>query len=176
MSIWGNVRRHLGWKLFLTYFAIIAIAGVVFATAAELHMPVAFERHLAAMTKQMGDATSLEQDLFQNFRQAVIESVTLSMAAATILALALSLYVSRRISATIHRLTLAARRIAGGHYEERIQVDERRDVDELGQLAVHFNQMAAALDRIETRRQELIGNLAHAASVSPASPQVRMSA
>ncbi|MBC7236768.1 MAG: HAMP domain-containing protein [Chloroflexi bacterium] len=161
MSIWGNVRRHLGWKLFLTYFAIIAIAGMVFATAAELHMPVAFERHLAAMTKQMGDAATLEQDLFQNFRQATIESVTLGMVAATMLALALSLYVSRRISTTIRRLMLAARRIAGGYYEERIRVDERRDVDELGQLAVHFNQMAAALDRIETRRQELIGNVAH---------------
>ena len=161
MSLLRDLRRHLGWKLFLTYFAIIAVAGIVLITAAELHMPLAFERHLAAMATEMGDAATLEQDLFRNFRQATIESVGLSIGAATVLALALSVYVSRRISSTVRRVMLAARRIAAGHYDERIRIDEDREVDEVGQLAIHFNQMAAALDRIETRRQELIGNVAH---------------
>jgi signal transduction histidine kinase len=161
LSLIRDLRRHLGWKLFLTYFTIIAVTGIALITAAELHMPVAFERHLAAMATEMGDSLTLEQDLFRNFRQATIESVSLSIGAATILALALSLYVSRRISSTIRRVMLAARRIAAGHYEERIRIDEQRELDELGQLAIHFNQMAAALDRIETTRQELIGNVAH---------------
>jgi histidine kinase len=75
-----------------------------------------------------------------------------------------SLFVSRRIVTPVREMMLASRRIAEGHYSERVNVagDPSRDeLDELASLAVTFNQMAAKLEQIEATRRELIGNVAH---------------
>src|SRR5262249_50481185 len=52
----------------------------------------------------------------------------------------------------------ASRRIAGGHYAERVLA---AGSDELGALAVQFNTMAAELEAAERRRVALIGDVAH---------------
>ncbi len=161
MNIISHIRRRLVWKLLITYLIIIAAAGIVLYAAAELYMPVAFERHLAAMTEHMGDAATMGEDLFANFRRAMVESLTRALLVATGLAIGLSLYISRKVSLPIQRMMLAARRIAAGHYAERVEVSEAKDLDELGQLAVHFNQMANSLEQTERMRYELIGNVAH---------------
>jgi signal transduction histidine kinase len=59
---------------------------------------------------------------------------------------------------------VASRRIAEGHYYERVEVpgDPTRDeLDELARLALSFNLMAAQLEQTEATRRELIGNVAH---------------
>jgi signal transduction histidine kinase len=58
----------------------------------------------------------------------------------------------------VRRLALAAKRIAVGHYGERVPVS---GADELGTLAASFNEMAAALESGERRRQELLTDVAH---------------
>jgi histidine kinase len=58
----------------------------------------------------------------------------------------------------------ASQRIAEGHYDERVAVpggEERQALDELGHLALTFNQMAARLEQTESIRRDLIGNVAH---------------
>ena len=55
---------------------------------------------------------------------------------------ALSLFLKHRVVNIVTRLTRGARRIAWGHFSERIAVDRN---DELGQLAASFNVMAKAL-------------------------------
>ena len=72
--------------------------------------------------------------------------------------MAASLLVTRRIVDPLQRLAAASRRIADGHYAERVPT---RSTDELGDLARSFNQMADALEATERRRRELIGDVAH---------------
>jgi histidine kinase len=160
-----HLRRRLSWKLFLSYLIVILVGIVVLASAAEFVMPSAFERHLAAMASLMGDASmGMEMDLFTNFRQAVNDALSLSTLAAFLVAVAVSLFVSRRIVAPVREMMIASQRIAEGHYDERVRVpdDAAWDaLDELGRLAVSFNQMAAKLEQIEATRRELIGNVAH---------------
>jgi histidine kinase len=58
----------------------------------------------------------------------------------------------------------ASRRIAEGHYDERVNVpgsSDQGELDELTCLALSFNHMAAQLEKTESRRLELIGNVAH---------------
>ena len=165
MNVVRRIRGHLSWKLFLTYLIIIGVGSVGLILTAELVMPIAFERHLAAMAARMGDATRLSQDLFGNFRQALTESIAVAIGISTLMAILLSLYVSRRVVAPIQEMMRASRRIAAGHYDERIDLFPgdplQEELDELGQLAHSFNRMAAALERIESMRRELIGNVAH---------------
>jgi len=159
------IRRHLSWRLFLSYLVVILVGIVVLATAAELAVPTAFERHMAAMAEMMGGTSMmLELDLFSNFRNAVTEALLLSGSAAFVAALILSVFVSRRVVLPVQEMQTASQRIAAGHFEERVGVPSTaspKDLDELGRLALSFNQMASRLEQTEALRLELIGNVAH---------------
>jgi histidine kinase len=75
-----------------------------------------------------------------------------------LVAIVLSLYLSRNVIAPVHAMSLATQRIADGHYEERVQVHGE---DELAQLAIRFNQMAEKLNQVESMRRRLIGDVSH---------------
>jgi histidine kinase len=159
------VRRHLSLKLFVSYLVVIVVGVVVLATAAELAVPTAFERHMAAMAEIMGgEAMGMDADLFTNFRHAVTEALVLAGSAAILVALAVSALVSRRVVLQVQEMQTASQRIAAGHYGERVGVPGdagRQDLDELGRLALSFNRMATQLEQIEAMRRDLIGDVAH---------------
>jgi signal transduction histidine kinase len=169
MNIFTYIRRRLGVKLFLSYLVIILVGVTVLATAAELTIPSAFERHMAFMADVMEDeigvpAEQLETDLFISFRTAVTEALTLAALSALLVALAASLLVSRQVVAPVTEMKKASRRIAAGHYEERVRVPGDLSIgeqDELGQLALDFNQMANRLEMTEKMRGQLIADVAH---------------
>jgi two-component system sensor histidine kinase BaeS len=164
MKVVSYLRRHLSWKLFLSYLVVIVVGTVVLASAAEFAVPSAFERHLATMGAMMGGNPMMEMDLFTNFRNAVNEALTLAALAAFLVAVAVSIFVSRQVVTPVRELMTASQRIAEGHYHERVHVSgvsDRDELDELGRLALSFNRMAAKLEQIEATRRELIGNVAH---------------
>jgi two-component system sensor histidine kinase BaeS len=161
-----RLRRHLGWKIFFSYLVVIVVGVVVLATATEFVVPSAFDRHLAAMgslmTGMMG--TDLNNDLFSNFRAAVNEALAVAALAATLAAIAVSVFVSRQVVIPVQEMMLASRRIAEGHYSERVQIAanvKSSEMDELDQLALSFNRMASTLEQVESKRRQLIGDVAH---------------
>jgi two-component system sensor histidine kinase BaeS len=166
-----RLRRHLGWKIFFSYLVVIVVGVVVLATATEFVVPSAFDRHLAAMgsmmTGMMGTdmmGTDLNNDLFSNFRAAVNEALAVAALAATLAAIAVSVFVSRQVVIPVQEMMLASRRIAEGHYSERVQIAanvKSSEMDELDQLALSFNRMASALEQVESKRRQLIGDVAH---------------
>jgi len=153
------IRRHLGYKFFISYFVVILIGIIVLIAATTFTMPGAFDRHMAEMAAVMGPSSStLENDLYYNFNKAVNESLMFSAAAAFISAVIVSLFVSR------HRIMVASQHIADGHYSERVQIPGSQDIeemDELAQLSLSFNQMTLELEKAETLRKQLIGDIAH---------------
>ena len=162
-------RRHLGLKLFISYLVVILMGVLVLALTAELVVPTAFQRHMAAMGTTMssmmgGSPQALDQSLYSNFRAAVTEALTLAAASATLTALIASLFISRQVVAPVQAMMSASQRIAKGHYEERVQIVgdiPKHEQDELGQLALSFNQMADQLERTEAMRRQLIGDVTH---------------
>jgi len=157
----NRVRRSLGWKLLISYLVVIAVGLVTLTLAAESVVPTAFNRHMAGMQMMMGGQMGMQTmaaDLFTNFRAAFTESLLWATGLATVSAVMVSIFVARRVVTPIRHMMRASRHIAAGHYQERVP---ETSTDELGQLAHSFNQMAAALEQIETMRRELIGNVAH---------------
>jgi histidine kinase len=75
-----------------------------------------------------------------------------------LVALLVSLFLSRRIVAPVRTLTDASQHIAEGHYDQRVQVNGS---DEIAQLATRFNQMATQLEQVESMRRQLIGDVTH---------------
>jgi histidine kinase len=161
----GAIRRHLSWKLFLSYLVVILVGIVVLASAAELAVPTAFDRHMSSMAQMMGGRSMMMGlDLFTNFRSAVSEALTLAAIAAFAAAVAVSVFVSRRVVLPVQEMMVASQRIAEGHYDERVGIPgkaDTQDLDELSRLALSFNQMATRLEQTEARRLELVGNVAH---------------
>ncbi len=95
-------------------------------------------------------------------REAFAHAMQRSLAAATLTAVVtaavVSLAVAARIAGPVIRMASAARRLATGHYAERVPDDEP---GELRDLAVSFNEMAQSLEATERRRLQLVGDVAH---------------
>ena len=157
-------HRHLGFKIFLSYLIVILIGVVVLAVTVELAVPRAFERHMGAGRGLMGGQGQMGRVMFEDFRSAVTEALSLSMVAAFLAAVVISAFVSRQVVAPVQSMLKASKSIAQGHYDLRIRVPGDSSVeesDELAQLAHSFNQMASNLQETENRRRQLIGDVAH---------------
>ncbi len=155
----NKIRQRLGRKLFFSYFIIILVGVVSLAITAEFHAPSALDRHMASMETVMGgNMGGMMSDLNENFRTAVNEILLVSAAIATVTAVLISSFVTRRIVSPVQQMKEASRRIADGRYDERVQVIGE---DELADLAQSFNQMAHTLAQTEERRRQLIGDVAH---------------
>ncbi len=74
------------------------------------------------------------------------------------IALLLTFFLSRRISAPIKTLTLAARRLGQGDLAQRVELKDKGEIAELGQA---FNSMASDLERVEQWRRNMIADAAH---------------
>jgi signal transduction histidine kinase len=98
--------------------------------------------------------------LYENFRAAVNDSLIYSAAAAFLIAGAASILSSRLITRPVKTLTKASLQLSHGEYHQRIP-DELISEDELGQLAVSFNQMAAKLEETERTRRKMIADISH---------------
>jgi signal transduction histidine kinase len=151
----------LGWKLFVAFALVIAVGVVTLWVVIGLAAPRFFDVQMGGM---MGGPSSgmmsavMNEALAVAFRDALTQSLLVGTAAAVLAAIAASLFVTGRIVGPLRRLAAASRRIADGHYAERVPVSSG---DELGELAQTFNAMAGALEDTERRRRELIGDIAH---------------
>lgn len=159
-------RRHLAWKLFLSYVIVVLVGVVVLATATSFSVPAAFERHMAGMSAMMpgmmGNSHSMEMELFANYRASVTEALSLAVITALIAAVVASYFISRQVVNPIRTMMNLSHRIAEGEYNERLTISgDLSQLDELDQLALSFNQMADKLEKTETMRRQLIGDVAH---------------
>ena len=77
---------------------------------------------------------------------------------ALLLALIGGYLVARWLASRVKRLERAAERVAAGEFGEDLRVDSR---DELGQLAVAFNEMQKQLGQLETARKQFIAVASH---------------
>lgn len=164
-------RRRLGWKLFLSYLAVVLVAAAVLVAAMEATLPRAFARHLEAMelamlsagNSNLADHDHLADDLVINFRTAVTEATLIALTAATLIALALSAWMTRRIVRPVRQIMEASRNIAQGNYSRALSLPDRplADLDEMGQMAHSFNWMAGQLAESDTLRRQLIGDVSH---------------
>jgi two-component system sensor histidine kinase BaeS len=84
--------------------------------------------------------------------------VLVTGAAGLLLALLISAVMARRWLRPVERLADAARTIAGGQLEVAVPV---QGGDELAQLARSFNDMSAALARVERTRRQWLHDVAH---------------
>ena len=158
-NYFGN---HLNAKLLFSYLVVIVVGVLVLVFASQWTLPTAFNRHMNGLGLGMmhGQAAGagMMQELYSEYRASFNEALAYAALAASVVAIVVSIILSRRVIAPLRAMMDASQRIAEGQYEERVRV---QSADELGQLATHFNQMAEKLEQIELMRRRLIGDVSH---------------
>jgi len=152
-----RLPRRLRSRLVLSHLVVALAALGTVLVAVSLVGPGYFAD---AMGHGPGDQQGAAMDAatlaaFQDaVRTALLAALVIALVAAVVIAFALS----ARIATPVTRLVDAARRLADGHYAERVPASGEGEVAE---LAATFNAMAGSLEATERRRLELVGDVAH---------------
>ncbi len=147
----------LGNRIALVFGAItlVAIATLYMIVVPGLQMRLLGQR--AAHVSSIGVYSAPISNVVRN-----VNTVRHEIVVAGGIALALSLlggYLTARwLAQRVKRLERAAERVAAGEFEYPIPVDSR---DELGQLAVAFNDMQRQLSQLESARKKFIATASH---------------
>jgi signal transduction histidine kinase len=149
--------RSLRARLLVAFLVVVAAAVGTVGIAVLLIGPGYFADAMGHMPgdpmgEAMADAT--QAAFVDAMRRALIAATITGVITAAVVSLAVAARIARPITA----LVLAARRIAAGHYDERVAEDEP---GELGDLGASFNEMAGSLASTEQRRVQLVGDVAH---------------
>lgn len=160
----SNPLHSIRSRLLVSYLGVCAVGTVILFLAVRLTAPNFFDQHIGGMQgmqamQSPGGMMSLEAgQLDSALTRSVNEGFLLATAVALPLGVIASLIVSDQIATPIKRLASASGRIAKGEYRERVPAGGPAEIDA---LASSFNAMAATLERVEQRRVELIGDVAH---------------
>lgn len=152
-------------KLFLSHFAVVLISLILLAILTLIVAPAAFESNTdVTLSETPQDNEILIAEVDENetstteLTSAVLTALLVGGGVAIVVAAAFSWYISRRIVRPLQEVAVASQYIADGHYDHRLKIDS---ADEVGELALHFNEMARALADIEQTRRQLIADVSH---------------
>jgi len=109
-------------------------------------------------TDTTSDGATEDDEIKQAFLDALDRALLTGLLVSALIAILVAAVVSGRIMQPIARIRSGARRLASGHYEERIPLPADT---ELSELAEDFNELAAALQETEVRRMQLVSEVAH---------------
>ncbi|MBP7600098.1 MAG: HAMP domain-containing histidine kinase [Thermoflexales bacterium] len=144
-----------------SYLAVAAVTLAAMATVAQLSAPGALDRHMTNTADLHGYDVAMGgmmSDLRANVMATVNEALLIGGVVSASVTLVVSVIIARRIALPVRAVTVASRGIAAGSYGHRVP---ETSGDEIGELALSFNQMARQLEQTEQRRVELIGTVAH---------------
>jgi two-component system, OmpR family, sensor kinase len=122
-------------------------------TVAEAAYPVAYQGRIGAVLVYSAPVSDLLDSV-----AIVRHEILLAGGIALLLALVAGYFVARALGARVKRLELAAEKVAAGQFDQPILVDS---TDELGQLAVAFNEMQRQLAQLEEARKKFIATASH---------------
>lgn len=160
MRLW----RQLRWRIIAAQIVVVIVGVVVLAWVADvIAVGTVTEALEAALRILPGDEARLlagrvSEALLASYRQAITQALLIAALAATAAGVATSLLLTREILRPLREIGHSSRRIAAGHYDERVTVPGS---DELAAVAHNFNLMADTLAQVEQQRITLIGNVAH---------------
>lgn len=150
-------------------FVVAAVLGVVLVAILAYRSTSsdfgAFLRHMEGMEGMMGGGmmagmmgspsmARAANDFLDNLRQ----TLWIAGIVGVVLAIVLGALFTRQIVAPLGKVSTAARRVAQGDLDQRVEIGGSGELEELGQS---FNSMAAALKRDQELRRNMVADIAH---------------
>lgn len=153
--------RRLDVRLFISYAIVATVCALVVAVAVHFLAPPLFDRRLRSMGDHMGGmmpANTSTDSLHRAFGSAIDTALPLAFLVSAAAAALAAAFVARRLLRPLDAVRRATRRLADGHYDERVPLPAET---ELAALAGDVNALASSLESTERRRAELISDVAH---------------
>ncbi len=147
----------LALRLFVAIALVVLAGAVTLLTVSLLVAPAMFRWHLGTVGVQLDADTSRHVE--DGFVLAVLTGLGAGVTAATLVAIAVSAVVARRITRAVAVVASAARRLAEGDYARRVKPPLMGP--ELVDLADAVNTLADRLEDTEHHRQQLMTDVAH---------------
>lgn len=94
----------------------------------------------------------------EQYLENVNQAIWLGGLVAVLMALLLGVLLARRLTQPLRQLTTASQTLAAGKLGKQVDIQNQGEV---GELAVGFNQMSAALAQAEQQRQQMLADIAH---------------
>lgn len=156
---------HLGATLPGTLLDAAAQSGAVFRPNQEIDFYG--ERRMTAVSRVQADggqtrylvSSRSAAEVSRRLAEAIRVNF-LAVLVVMVLAVPVVWFIVHRQMKPIKQMTAAARQMAHGQMDVRVDVGET-DTAELNELAVAFNNMAQALAKSEQKRQEFVANVSH---------------
>ncbi|QHE74203.1 sensor histidine kinase [Rhodococcus sp. WAY2] len=147
----------LGARLLLAQSLVLVAGAATCWVVAVFAGPPLFREHL----HRAGVPASSDEQFHaeQAYRSATAISLAVALGVASLAALVVTWYFSRRLQRSVTEVSSAATAVADGRYD--IRVTPPHLGDDFDALAEAFNRMAAGLESVETTRRQLLGDLAH---------------
>ncbi|HEX5331463.1 MAG TPA: ATP-binding protein [Cellulomonas sp.] len=136
---------------------VVVTAGLTAWLVAGAIGPATFHSHMLQAGASNDRVAVLHAE--EAFRSSSALSLSVALAAAVLAALAVSLFLTRRIGRSLAALSTAAARVAGGRFDAHV-TSPHLGV-EFDELAEAFNAMSARLHDSESLRQRLLADVAH---------------
>ena len=150
-------RTGFGARLLLAQGLVILAGGITLLVVALGLAPGIFRRHVENTVGPMTSEMAAHLDMA--FSQAILLSLAVAIAVATLTALAVGWFVSRRAVRPLRELAEAAGAVASGDYT--VRVPRSGYGAELDSLTDAFGQMASSIARTEKSRAEVLRDLSH---------------
>ncbi|WP_172650864.1 sensor histidine kinase [Rhodococcus opacus] len=147
----------LGVRLLLAQSLVLVAGAATCWVVAVFAGPPLFREHL----HRAGVPASSDEQFHaeQAYRSATAISLAVALGVASLAALVVTWYFSRRLQRSVTEVASAATAVADGRYD--IRVTSPHLGEDFDALAEAFNRMAAGLESVETTRRQLLGDLAH---------------
>ncbi len=153
----GRIRSGFGARLLLAQALVLVAGAVTTWTVASTVGPQIFADHLSEAGVRSTAAET--QHVEEAFFAALVISISIALFIATLTALAVTWYLSRRVQLSVGQVATAASHVAAGHYDSR--VSDPGLGYEFATLASTSNTMAERLHTTETTRRRMLADLAH---------------
>jgi signal transduction histidine kinase len=171
-------RPGLRARLLAANLAVVVAAAAALFVTARLLGPELFDTRVQQIGQRYGwqagvspggggpgregavgqQAGELEAELNDAFTNSLTVALGVALGVGALAAVVGATLVSQRVLHPLDRMRSAVRRMAGGHYDERVPPPGDR---ELADLAHDVNALGSALQETEQRRARLVSDLAH---------------
>lgn len=149
--------RGFGARLLLAQ-ALLLVAGALTAyVVASLVGPGLFHEHLLEAGTDPSGSESYHLELA--FRDALLVAMGVALLVSVIAALAVSIWFTRRVQRSTHRVVEAAAHVGNGRYDVRVPASGLGA--ELDQMSSTINELAARLEHVEGTRRRMLSDLGH---------------
>jgi two-component system, OmpR family, sensor histidine kinase BaeS len=158
--------NRLSWRLATAMSSVLIIGVIVLSKVSNDQIDQGLNEFVNTLEPELGKSIAKKYELFNENDPNTFNYVSTSLTVFFLLvtgSVIVAILMARRIAGPLERITQTAAAVAQGQLDARVALSpqEQRSHDEVMQLAVNFNTMAASLEHLEHERRVTNAAIAH---------------